>query len=68
MKSEKYFDARINQDLTRLVEQAHAARIKYIRQILKSAYDAVVRGIRFATIPGDGVTGRQGERVTPESG
>jgi hypothetical protein len=48
MKSAQEFEARIDQDLT-LTERARAARLKYVRELLKSAYNPVVRGIQTAT-------------------
>lgn len=67
MKSDKDFEAWIDQDFT-LMEQARAARLKYVRELLQSAYGAIVRGIRLAFTSVDRSLSRQDERGTPENG
>jgi hypothetical protein len=67
MKSDKDFEARIDQHFT-LMEQARAARLKYVCALLKSAYDAIVRGIRLAVTSVDRSVIRQDERGTSENG
>ena len=52
MEEQKDLDARINQDSMHLMAQARAARADYIGRLLESAWNTVVRGIRFATTSG----------------
>ena len=52
MEVQKDLDARISQDSMHLMAQARAARAAYIGRLLISAWNAVVRGIRFAATSG----------------
>lgn len=67
MKTAKAFDASINRDWARLTQQARAARRAHIGQLLKSAGNAFVNGIRIAAASADRIIGRRGDRAGSEA-
>ena len=66
MKFDKAFEAPIDPDFA-LMEQARAARLKYVRELLKSAHSATARGIHGAISSVDKSLSRQDEGATPEN-